>query len=346
MVPTEHQGQQARSLTKSKVLAQSSDDNDNDVSEEAPAPVSTTESPKARPQYGISRSSHNSTASTSRITAVSSLSTSTARKAVPKSALLKGSVATPISKIKTTRARRHSSADSVNRHDGVTTLRNQLRKEREEWQKSAEHKDKAHLGELRLQEARCDGLLQDISILTAENQASEQKYQESMSRCENYANKIRALQERAHRQADSAEWMPDSASDIAHQLDRLSSDIRKWSKKHAWYARDGTQYELDAAKCMRDLQHEHDVYVDVLPAQQGRADAFERMVPLWLLLSAAVSRIAFTSLIGDPFFAFKVRDNVGALSASSAASLETIIATIKNRESITLFSSLPRASVC
>jgi hypothetical protein len=252
------------------------------------------------------------------------------RKPVPKPSLTPSpKVSVPdsnrLSAERTTSWRRNSNADSASESDALNSLRDKLRKEREDRRKSDEDKDKAHHEEL-------DSLLQHISALKADNQAIEQKYQDAWSKSIDYATKIRTLQERAHKQADSAEWMPDSATDTTAQLDKFASDIRKWSKNWAWCKKDGRPYELDAAKCTRELQPLKDVSVDVLP-RGGRGEAFKRTVPLWLLLSAALSNVAFTSLIGDPFFAFKTPDSAGAFSAASGTNLECIFATIKNSKS-------------
>jgi hypothetical protein len=252
------------------------------------------------------------------------------RKPVPKPSLTpspKVFVPTSIqsSDERTTRVRSNSKADSASESDALNSLRDKLRKEREDRRKSDEDKDKAHYEEL-------ENLLQHISALKADNQAIEQKYQDAWSKSKDYTNKIRTLQELAHKQGDSAEWMPDSATDTTVQLEKFASDIRKWSKSWAWCKKDGRPYELDAAKCTRDLLPLKDVCVDVLPRSR-RGEGFKRTVPLWLLLSAAVSKIAFTSLIGDPFFAFKTPNSAGAFSVASGTNLECVFAAIKNSES-------------
>jgi hypothetical protein len=251
------------------------------------------------------------------------------RKPVPKPSLTpspKVSVQNSIqlSDERTTRVRSNSTADSAGESDALNSLRDKLRKEREDRRKSDEVKDKAHYEEL-------ESLLQHISALKADNQTIEQKYQDALAKSKDYATKIRTLQELAHKQGDSAEWMPDSATDTTLQLEKFASDIRKWSKSWAWCKKDGRPYELDAVKCTRELHPLKDVSVDVLP-RRSRGEAFKRTVPLWLLLSAAISNVAFMSLIGDPFFAFKTPNSAGAFSVASGTNLECVFAAIKNSE--------------
>lgn len=308
-----HERGQTRRPTK--VQSQSIGDN----TDEVPPPISKAERPticstRSRTEDKVSRSGVNSPAVTT-------------RKAVPTSSLSPSSkfsvpTSTFASDKRTTRSVQHSDVDSAGESDALQPLRDLSRKERDGRIKSDETKNRTHREEL-------EDLLQHISALEANNQALEQKYQEAASKSKDYATRIRTLQERAHKHADSAEWMPDSATDITVQLDRLASDIRKWSKNWAWHKPDGSPYKLSAAKCATDLEHLKDVTADVLP-RRGKGEEFKQKVPLWLLLSAALSHVAFTSLIGDPFFAFRASSSTEPYSVVSATSLESLLATMRN----------------
>jgi hypothetical protein len=310
---TPHEHGQAKRPTKVQLRSQSISDHANTASNDERPTISST---RSRTEGKVNR--------LTRATPALEL-----RKPVPKPSLTPSpKVSVPnsiqLSDERTTRVRSSSNADSAGESDALNSLRDKLRKERDARRKSDEDKDKAHYEEL-------DNLLQHISALKADNQAIEQKYQDALSKSKDYATKIRTLQELAHKQADSAEWMPDSATDTSLQLEKFASDIRKWSKSWAWCKKDGRPYELDAVKCTRDLQPLKYVSVDVLP-RRGRGEGFKRTVPLWLLLSAAVSKIAFTSLIGDPFFAFKTPNSAGAFSVASGTNLECVFAAIRNSE--------------
>lgn len=296
-------------------------------------PTSKAETPtflgaRRRTEDKISRSNHVKTALNPPMGA---------RKAIPSPAVpsdAKVSVPSSTRVHAASEEKQYTGPDSTSDPDLLNSNRGQLREETDDRRISNDEQDKAYHEEF-------NALVKRVSVLETENQKLEQKLQEAALRCGDYVVKIRALQERAHKPIDSAEWMPNSANDTTLQFDKLASDIRKWSK--AWVSRrkDNTPWDdLDAEKCTRDLQHLETVIDNVLPRR-----GMKRTVPLWLLLSAAISNIAFTSLIGDPFFAFRTGNSVGALSTPNASSLDDLIDAMRNSESLPVCQMNTRASM-
>ncbi|KAF2812376.1 uncharacterized protein BDZ99DRAFT_265717 [Mytilinidion resinicola] len=113
---------------------------------------------------------------------------------------------------------------------------------------------------------------------------------------EQQAEKFRRVQERAFRQIDSAEWMPESNEDISRKLKGLDFDIKAWAKTYAVplvskieTTRDERAKLMDCLNCVVRLEN------DKVPSRVGDDRA-------WMLLQARLLHKLYTEIFEEPFF--------------------------------------------
>ncbi|KAF2493185.1 hypothetical protein BU16DRAFT_540904 [Lophium mytilinum] len=142
---------------------------------------------------------------------------------------------------------------------------------------------------------------------------------------EQQAEKFRRVQERAFRQIDSAEWMPESNEDISRKLKSLDFDIKAWAKTYAVpllsrvaLTPDERANLMGCLDCVVRLEH------GKVPPRVGDDRS-------WMLLQARLLHKLYTEIFEEPFFFIGERlSNVkpakgdDARSASIAAELSTL----------------------
>lgn len=200
------------------------------------------------------------------------------------------------------------------------------------------HADKARIEEEMVRiEKRYE---EDISRIESARRTVERQSKEHLSSLEKEKRKvrehamiIRTLQEHALKNVESAQWTSESDTEIVRQLDRILEDVNKWSKKWSRSAATGEGQDLGLNQCL-DLLPEGSLAIRGLLRERM---SFERKIPMWLIISAAVSKVAFDSIIGDAFFAFQGSDAKSATSIYSkdiGRALNDTLRSLHSRESI------------
>jgi hypothetical protein len=200
-----------------------------------------------------------------------------------------------------------------------------LEKLQNDWESYLEDKlhreDRRHCAEkVRLENDIKQRYEEKISRLENERQAVELLSKERLSGLEKekrkvreHAMSIRTLQEHALKNVESAQWMSESDTEIVRQLDRILEDVKKWSKKWSRSSSTGESLDLGPNQCL-DLLPKESLAIEGLLREHV---SFERKIPMWLIVSAAVSKVAFDLIVGGEFFAFQDPDAKPATSIYS-----------------------------
>jgi hypothetical protein len=224
-------------------------------------------------------------------------------------------------------------------------LKQRLNERDIEWEYYLEKRlhEEEHRHQVRLEKEKNDvkqRYEEDISRLEAERRAVERESEERLSSLEKekrkvreHAMSIRTLQEHALKNVESAQWMSESDTEIVRQLDRILEDVKKWSKKWSRSAATGEGLDLELNQCLDLLPGESLAIEGVLRERVS----FERKIPMWLIISAAVSRVAFDLIIGDAFFAFQDADaepSTSIYSKDIGYALKNTLRSLHSRKSI------------
>jgi hypothetical protein len=150
---------------------------------------------------------------------------------------------------------------------------------------------------------------------------------------EQQAEKFRRVQEKAFRQIDSAEWMPESNEDINRKLRVLDVDIKAWAKTYAVpllttieTTREERAKLMDCLGCVVKLEN------GKVPPRVGDDRA-------WMLLQARLLHKLYTDIFEDPFFFLgerlsKIKSSTGddGRNAGIAAEFSTLYQELQDGE--------------